>query len=147
MGQWRYSSTILDLGTSCRWVVNFTSQPFTPGEGVPNTYWIGRWVGPRAGLDDVKRRKIILLPGLELRQARSQSLYRLPSSNIMAAKYTFRWPCNAGRRSPAIFSHSSPRRLLFPNFKPNSQSGTQYSWSSPRCGFHISVMKNAGQRL
>jgi hypothetical protein len=40
-----------------------------------------RRVGPRTGLDDVERRKILLLPGLELRSlgitARSQSLHRL----------------------------------------------------------------------
>jgi hypothetical protein len=38
-------------------------------------------VGPRTGLDNVKKRKIFTLPGLELRPlghpARSQSLYRL----------------------------------------------------------------------
>jgi hypothetical protein len=38
-------------------------------------------VDPRAGLDDVEKRKFLTLPGLELRplgrQARSQSLYRL----------------------------------------------------------------------
>jgi hypothetical protein len=38
-------------------------------------------VGPRAGLDDVEKRKIFTLPGFELRPlgrpARSQSLYRL----------------------------------------------------------------------
>jgi hypothetical protein len=37
-------------------------------------------VDPRAGLDDVKKRKFLTLPGLELqsfsRPARSQSLYR-----------------------------------------------------------------------
>jgi hypothetical protein len=37
--------------------------------------------GPRTGLDDVKKRKFLTLPGLELRPlgrpARSQSLYRL----------------------------------------------------------------------
>jgi hypothetical protein len=27
MGEWRYSSTILDLGTRWRWVVSFTTQP------------------------------------------------------------------------------------------------------------------------
>jgi hypothetical protein len=38
-------------------------------------------MGPRAGLDDVEKRKFLTLPGLELRPlgplARSQSLYRL----------------------------------------------------------------------
>jgi hypothetical protein len=48
--------------------------------------WIGSWVCPRAGLDDVEKRKFFTLPGLELRPlgrpARCQSLYRLryPSS-------------------------------------------------------------------
>jgi hypothetical protein len=39
---------------------------FTPGERAPGTHWIGGWVGPRASLDDVERRKIFPLPGLEL---------------------------------------------------------------------------------
>jgi hypothetical protein len=29
-GEWRYSSTILDLGTSWRWVVSFTPRPLFP---------------------------------------------------------------------------------------------------------------------
>jgi hypothetical protein len=37
---------------------------FTPGESVPGTHWIERWVSPRTGLDDVEGRKILLLPGL-----------------------------------------------------------------------------------
>jgi hypothetical protein len=49
-------------------------------------------MGPRTGLDDEGRRKILHVPGLELqplnRLARSQSLYRLrypgsPEANIM----------------------------------------------------------------
>jgi hypothetical protein len=52
---------------------------FTPGEGAPDTHWIGGWVGPRAGLDDVEKRKFFALPGLEHRPfdrpACSQSLY------------------------------------------------------------------------
>jgi hypothetical protein len=40
----------------------------------------GGWVGPRTGLDDVEKRKFLILPGLELRPlgrpARSHSLYR-----------------------------------------------------------------------
>jgi hypothetical protein len=39
---------------------------FTPGERAPSTYWIGGWVGPRAGLDDVEKRKFLTLPGIEL---------------------------------------------------------------------------------
>jgi hypothetical protein len=30
MGEWRYSSTILDLFTRCRWVVSFTLLPLYP---------------------------------------------------------------------------------------------------------------------
>jgi hypothetical protein len=36
---------------------------FTSGEKGPGTHWIGGWVDPRAGLDDVEERKF--LPGLE----------------------------------------------------------------------------------
>jgi hypothetical protein len=62
-------------------VVNFTPRPLNPGEKARGTHWIGGWVGPRTCLDDVKKRKYLILPELELRPlgrpARSQSLYRL----------------------------------------------------------------------
>jgi hypothetical protein len=52
-----------------------------PGSFIPGTQWIGDRVGPRAGLDDVEKRKFLTLRGLELqpigRPARNQSLYRL----------------------------------------------------------------------
>jgi hypothetical protein len=38
-----------------------------PGESAPGTHWVGRWVDPRAGLDDVEKRKFLTLPGLNLR--------------------------------------------------------------------------------
>jgi hypothetical protein len=54
---------------------------FTPGERAPGTHWIAGEVGPRAGLEDVEKRKFFTLPELELRPlghpASSQSLYRL----------------------------------------------------------------------
>jgi hypothetical protein len=56
----------LDLGTSWRWVVNFTPRPPYPRERAPDTHWIGRWVDLRAGLDDLENRKFLTLPGLEL---------------------------------------------------------------------------------
>jgi hypothetical protein len=61
---------------------------FTPRERALGTHWIGGWVDPRAGMDDVEKRKFLTLPGLELRPlrrpARSQSLYRLryPGSHM-----------------------------------------------------------------
>jgi hypothetical protein len=54
---------------------------FTPRERAPGIHWLGGWVDPRAGLDDVEKRKLLILPGLELRllgcPVHSQSLYRL----------------------------------------------------------------------
>jgi hypothetical protein len=57
-GEWRYSYTILDLVTKWRRVVNFTPRPVYPVERAPGAHCIGGWVGPRAGLDAVKKRKI-----------------------------------------------------------------------------------------
>jgi hypothetical protein len=34
----------------------------TPRERSPGTHWIGGWVNPRAGLDDVKMRKFFRRP-------------------------------------------------------------------------------------
>jgi hypothetical protein len=45
----------LDLGISWRWVVSFTLRPLYPWERATGTHWIGGWMGPRAGLDDVDR--------------------------------------------------------------------------------------------
>jgi hypothetical protein len=54
---------------------------FIPKERAPGPHWIGGWVGPRAGLDEVEKGKFLNLPELELRPlghpARNQSLYRL----------------------------------------------------------------------
>jgi hypothetical protein len=55
---------------------------FTPGERAPATHWIGGWVGPTVGLEDVEKRKFLPPPGFELRPLGSpaaieQSLNRL----------------------------------------------------------------------
>jgi hypothetical protein len=68
-------------------VVSFTPLPLYSGERAPPTNWIGGWVGPRAGLDDVEKTKFLTLPELELRPlgrpARSQSLSSTRVSNIL----------------------------------------------------------------
>jgi hypothetical protein len=45
----------LDLGTSWRCVVSFTPRPLYPRERASGTHFIGGWVDPRAGLDDVEK--------------------------------------------------------------------------------------------
>jgi hypothetical protein len=54
---------------------------FTPEQRAPAVHWIEGWVGAETSLDDIARRKILPLRGLELRPlgrpARSQSLYLL----------------------------------------------------------------------
>jgi hypothetical protein len=54
---------------------------FIRGERAAGTHWIGGWVGPSVGLDDLEKRQFLTLPGLELRPlghlARRQSLCRL----------------------------------------------------------------------
>jgi hypothetical protein len=39
---------------------------FTPGERATGSHWIEGGVDPRAGLDDVEKRKFLTLPGHEL---------------------------------------------------------------------------------
>jgi hypothetical protein len=63
---------------------------FTPGERGPGTHWIGSWVGLRAGLDDVEKRKFLTLLGLELRalgrpaRSRRYTDYAIPADGITA---------------------------------------------------------------
>jgi hypothetical protein len=64
---------------------------FTSGEIVTGTHWIGGWVGPRACLHTMEKRKILricleLNPG---RTARSQSLYRLSYLDFRTHGYIF----------------------------------------------------------
>jgi hypothetical protein len=60
-------------------MVSFTTRPFHRRGKSPGNHWIGGWVDPRAGLNDVENRKFLTLPGLEFRTpglpACSQSLY------------------------------------------------------------------------
>jgi hypothetical protein len=48
---------ILNLGTIWRWVVSFTPGRFTSMQRAFGTHWVGDWVGARAGLDTVAKRK------------------------------------------------------------------------------------------
>jgi hypothetical protein len=98
---------------------------FTTWERALGTHCIGILVDPRAGLDDVEKRKFLTLPGLELRllarPARSQSLYRLWLSRLTQI-VSSRHKCqNRGpvADNPVSYSGSS-------GF--NSRLGYQLSW-------------------
>jgi hypothetical protein len=58
---------IVDLGIGWRWVVSFTPLLLYPRGKSPLVPSDRRLGGPRAGLDDVEKRKFLTVPGLELR--------------------------------------------------------------------------------
>jgi hypothetical protein len=64
----------------CEWLASHSGR-FTLVEKAPGTRWIGGWVGPRAVLEDVKKRKLLTLSGVEprilVRPGSRQSLHRL----------------------------------------------------------------------
>jgi hypothetical protein len=67
---------ILDIGTDYRWVASFKPRPlYSREKEPPGNLLIGGWVGPRTGLDDVKRRKILPLTGQETPTPRPSSPY------------------------------------------------------------------------
>jgi hypothetical protein len=61
----------------------FLTSALVGGEwSAPGSHWVGGWVGPRAGLDGMEKKKFWSLPGLKLQPlscpACSQLLYRVP---------------------------------------------------------------------
>jgi hypothetical protein len=69
-------------GGIARWrrVVSFTPRPLYPRERTPGTHWIGGWVGPRAVLNAVVKRKIP--------SPRRESNPRTPIVQPVAQQYT-----------------------------------------------------------
>jgi hypothetical protein len=59
-GDWRYSSTILDLGTSWRLVVSFTAKQLSPGGKIPFS------IGYDAGWALCRRKKYLKKLSLHL---------------------------------------------------------------------------------
>jgi hypothetical protein len=80
-----YIHIFINIGlTAGEWSTSHPSS-FTTREKAPGTHWIGGWVGPRAGLDDMDKRKFLTLPRLELRPlvvqpvARRYTDYAIPA--------------------------------------------------------------------
>jgi hypothetical protein len=93
MGESMYRSTFLTSELAGgKWSASRPGR-FTFGERAPCTHWVGGWVDPRVGLDDLEKRKFLTLPELELRllsrPARSQSLYQLRHPGSWLGTYTY----------------------------------------------------------
>jgi hypothetical protein len=75
MGDWRYSSTILDPGRRWRWVVGFTPRPLCPrGKSLPGPLE-RRLGGPQSRFGRCREKKnLFSLPGVDLRPS-SYSVY------------------------------------------------------------------------
>jgi hypothetical protein len=58
LGSGGIAPRVLHLGTRWGWVVSFTSRLLTTRKSAAGTHWIGGWVGPRADLYTVVKRKI-----------------------------------------------------------------------------------------
>jgi hypothetical protein len=88
MGEWEYSSTILDLSTRWRSVVGFMALSTLPQENrliSAGTHFIGGKVVPRSDVDTVEKRKMLSLPRIESPLS-SQSPYRLNTTVIEITK-------------------------------------------------------------
>jgi hypothetical protein len=80
LGSGGIAPRILDIGTRWRWVVSFRPRPLYPRERAPGTHWIGGWVGPKAVLDTVMKRKIP--------SPRRESNPRIPIVQLVAQRHT-----------------------------------------------------------
>jgi hypothetical protein len=66
----------------------FQVRPLHPRETAPGIHWIGGWMGPRARLDAMEKRKIVPLPGI---QPRPSSLYHVAiSTELVKIKRIFK---------------------------------------------------------
>jgi hypothetical protein len=100
MKEWRYSSIIFDLGTRWRRVVNLITLLLYRQGNSPWRYSIGRWVGPRASLDAVKKKKIScpcwdLNPSSSVIQPQPSyyAIWAIPALCFNSITYTYNEPC------------------------------------------------------
>jgi hypothetical protein len=65
MGEWRYSPIFLTSALDGDGQLH-TPAALPPGQGAPDTYWIGGLVGPRAGSGLCsEENNLLALPGVE----------------------------------------------------------------------------------
>jgi hypothetical protein len=85
---WRYSSTILDLGTRWRWVVNFTPLPLYPW-GNSTRYPLDRRLGEPQSVWTLRNRKSFASTGNRLFGHPSRSLVAIPTELSRLPDWTY----------------------------------------------------------
>jgi hypothetical protein len=142
MEEWRYSSTFFGPGPRRRWVVIFTPLQLYPRETVLGTHWIEGWVGSRANLDDVdKRRSLHCRESNSDRPARRCAdwpihIWHLSLLNtVLAGHYT-----RIGLRdvsmynlSPCIIVWITSGGLRWGIYRMLGKTGSKWSLTKPRC--------------
>jgi hypothetical protein len=78
MGEWRYSSTILDLCTTWRWVINFTPPLLYHREKSP-LYPLGKRLGEPQSRSECcgEEKDLVPLPGIESRASSLQPVLHI----------------------------------------------------------------------
>jgi hypothetical protein len=118
IGEPRYISIFLDLGTRWRWVVSYTPLPLYPRRNSPQ-YPLDRMGWPRVGLDAVQKRRNLHCRESNLsRPARSPPLYWLsyPDSSHQPGCLYLYPPILArqqlGKHVPAPMNIRNSRRIV-----------------------------------
>jgi hypothetical protein len=88
-------------------MVSFTPGRFTPRKRAPGTHWIGGWVGPRAVLDAVVKRKIPSPrresdPRTTIVQPAAQRYHGSYSSKVYLDITCYVGPCHHGMPLPRV---------------------------------------------
>jgi hypothetical protein len=139
IGEWRHRSThsvtsALDGG---EWL---TSRPyrFTPRERAPGTHYVGGWVGPRAVLDAVVKRKIPI--------PRRKSDPRTPTVQPLAQRYTD-WAITAlTAKLVAGVEWPGRKTVHSPPFSAEIKNASSYT-STPPINVHEALLRWAQEQL
>jgi hypothetical protein len=128
MGEWMYSST-RSLTSALDGGEGSASRPgsITPRERARDTHWIGGWVGPRAVLDAVVKRKIHSPhqksnPRTLIVQPIAQRCTDWAITALMQSVYCYTWLRLSELNWFSFFSYGQPNKKFHGIFGHNSES-------------------------
>jgi hypothetical protein len=122
MREWRYSSSILDLSTRRRWMVAWIRDTDS------GTHWMGSWVSPRAGLNDVEKRKVSA-PAVNWTRAVQPVSFSIPTELSRHVQLYHTFLTDAG-----FDLHLGRVIVNWPGATPNSFNVPQYQYHQNALG-------------